>query len=56
MLADLARGAGGGAFGVSGRNRKGKSKEKVGLDLETISQGKVDMSRDVGWLLSCSAG
>lgn len=44
MLADLARGAGGGAFGVGGR----KGKEKVGLDLKTICQGKVDMSRDVG--------
>ena len=50
MLVDLARGAGGGAFGVGGRNGKGKSKEKVGLDLEAICQGKVDMSRDVGWL------
>lgn len=50
MLADLARGAGGGAFGVGGRNGKGKSKEKVGLDLEAICRGKVDMSRDVGWL------
>ncbi len=50
MLADLARGAGGGAFGVGSRNGKGKSKEKVGLDLETICRGKVDMSRDVGWL------
>jgi ATP-dependent DNA helicase Q1 len=50
MLADLARGAGGGAFGVGDRNGKGKPKEKVGLDLETICRGKVDMSRDVGWL------
>lgn len=48
MLADLARGAGGGAFGVSGKKGKGNSKEKVGLDLKTICQGKVDMSRDVG--------
>ena len=57
MLADLARGAGGGAFGVGGRGGKGKSKEKVGLDLEVICQGKVDMSRDVSWLLvSRSAG
>jgi ATP-dependent DNA helicase Q1 len=48
MLADLARGAGGGAFGIGGRN---KSKEKIGLDLEAICQGKVDMSRDVGCLL-----
>src|SRR5258708_4045705 len=36
MLADLARGAGGGAFGVGGRSSKGKSKGKVELDLETI--------------------
>ena len=50
MLADLARGAGGGAFGVGSRNGKGKSKEKVGLDLEAICGGKVDMSRDVSWL------
>ena len=50
MLSDLARGAGGGAFGVGGRSGKGKSKEKVGLDLETVCRGKVDMSRDVSWL------
>lgn len=52
MLADLIRGAGGGSFGVVGNGRKGKgtSKEKLGLDLESIAGGKVALSKDVGWL------
>lgn len=48
MLADLVRGAGGGAFeGGSGGKRKGKAKEKKPLDLDAICGGKVDMSKEV---------
>ncbi|KAI5121119.1 hypothetical protein M0805_002791 [Coniferiporia weirii] len=49
MLADLVRGAGGGAFGVSGgggKRGKGKAKEKVGLDLDEIAGGKVALGKD----------
>ncbi|KAJ7786162.1 P-loop containing nucleoside triphosphate hydrolase protein [Mycena metata] len=49
MLADLARGNGGGTYGVSGgRKGKGKAreKEKVDLDLERICGGKVDLKKD----------
>lgn len=49
MMADLIRGAGGGSFGIigDGKKGKGKSKEKVGLDLEGIAGGKVALSKDV---------
>ena len=49
MLADLVRGVGGGAFGVSGGGKRGKgnAKEKVELDLEEIAGGKVMLSKDV---------
>lgn len=54
MLADLVRGAGGGAFGatVGGRGRgKGRRqapvKEKVGLDLDEIAGGKVSLGKEV---------
>ncbi|KAJ7042384.1 P-loop containing nucleoside triphosphate hydrolase protein [Mycena alexandri] len=49
MLADLARGNGGGTYGVGGgRKGKGKAreKEKVDLDLERICGGKVDLKKD----------
>ncbi|EJD05581.1 ATP-dependent DNA helicase [Fomitiporia mediterranea MF3/22] len=51
MLADLVRGAGGGAFGVaSGKRGRGKAKdglkEKVELDLEELSGGKVSLGKD----------
>ncbi|KAJ7169741.1 P-loop containing nucleoside triphosphate hydrolase protein [Mycena filopes] len=51
MLADLARGNGGGTYGVSsggGRKGKGKAreKEKVDLDLERICGGKVNLKKD----------
>lgn len=52
MLADLVRGAGGGSFGIASGGGKGKSraKEKIGLDLEDISGGKVTLGKDVsGW-------
>jgi hypothetical protein len=49
MLADLVRGAGGGAFSVSsgGKRRKSLSKEKVGLDLDAIAGGKILLGKDV---------
>jgi ATP-dependent DNA helicase Q1 len=53
MLADLVRGAGGGAFegGSGGRGKgKGKAKEKKPLDLGVICGGKVDMSKEVSLL------
>ncbi|KAL5476913.1 hypothetical protein ACEPAI_3099 [Sanghuangporus weigelae] len=51
MLADLVRGAGGGSFGavVGGRGRgkgKGGAKEKIGLDLDEIAGGKVQLGRE----------
>ncbi|KAF9460286.1 ATP-dependent DNA helicase [Collybia nuda] len=50
MLATLARGNGGGAYEVTqggrGKKGKGKTKEKVGLDLEEVAGGKVDLSKD----------
>lgn len=49
MLADLVRGAGGKGYAASAGGRKGKasSKEKVGLDLDEVCGGKVDMNKDV---------
>ena len=49
MLADLVRGAGGGAFegGLRGGKGKGKAREKKPLDLGVICAGKVDMSKEV---------
>lgn len=52
MLADLVRGAGGGAFGavVGGRGRgkgKGGSKEKISLDYDEIAGGKVELGKEV---------
>lgn len=55
MLADLIRGAGGGSFGVVGNNNrkgKGKAKEKVDLDLDATAGGKVNLTKDVGFILS----
>ena len=56
MLADLVRGAGGGAFSVSsgtgGRKRKSLSKEKVGLDLDAVAGGKVTLGKDVSCIAS----
>ncbi|THH10608.1 hypothetical protein EW145_g1208 [Phellinidium pouzarii] len=49
MLADLVRGVGGGAYGVSGgggKRGKGKAKEKVELDLGEIAGGKVKLGKD----------
>ncbi|KAJ7932543.1 ATP-dependent DNA helicase [Mycena leptocephala] len=50
MLADLARGNGGGTYGVGGGGRKGKGKgrekEKMDLDLERICAGKVNLKKD----------
>ncbi|KAF8588200.1 ATP-dependent DNA helicase [Ramaria rubella] len=48
MTADLIRGAGGKSFGVAGGGRKGKgkTKEKVELDLNEIAGGKVGLSKD----------
>ncbi|KAL5514242.1 hypothetical protein ACEPAG_2330 [Sanghuangporus baumii] len=51
MLADLVRGAGGGSFGavVGGRGRgkgKGGAKEKIGLDLDEIAGGKVQLGKE----------
>ena len=54
MLADLVRGAGGGAYGVAGGKRgKGKAKEKVGLDLAEIAGGKIALGKDVRRLVAC---
>ncbi|KAH8116052.1 ATP-dependent DNA helicase [Phellopilus nigrolimitatus] len=50
MLADLVRGAGGGAYGASkggGKRGKGKAKERVGLDLGEIAGGKVTLGKDI---------
>lgn len=50
MLADLVRGAGGRAYGVTergGKQSKGKAKEKVALDVEQIVGGKLTLSKDV---------
>ncbi|KAJ6574968.1 P-loop containing nucleoside triphosphate hydrolase protein [Mycena capillaripes] len=50
MLADLARGNGGGTYGVGGGGRKGKGKardkEKVDMDLDLICGGKVNLKKD----------
>ncbi|CEL62698.1 hypothetical protein RSOLAG1IB_05054 [Rhizoctonia solani AG-1 IB] len=51
MLADLVRGVGGKAFqvpaGGSGKGRRRKSQgEKVGLDLDDITGGKISLSKD----------
>jgi hypothetical protein len=47
MLADLVRGAGGGAFEVSGSRGKSKGQGKHKLDLDAVCHGKVDLRRDV---------
>lgn len=54
MLADLVRGAGGGAFGTTGGGKrgKGKSKEKVNLDLDELAGGKVSLGKDVRTIYS----
>ncbi|KAJ7654965.1 ATP-dependent DNA helicase [Mycena polygramma] len=50
MLADLARGNGGGTYGVGGGGRKGKGKgrekEKVDMDLDLLCGGKVNLKKD----------
>ncbi|KAJ7630796.1 P-loop containing nucleoside triphosphate hydrolase protein [Roridomyces roridus] len=49
MLADLARGNGGGTYsagGGGGRKGRGKNREKVELDLERICGGKVGLKKD----------
>jgi ATP-dependent DNA helicase Q1 len=63
MLADLVRGAGGGAFaGGTGGKRKGKakatasSKEKVDLDLNDIAGGKITMNKAVSYFLMSFRG
>lgn len=56
MLAGLARGVGGGAYEVShgsGRkNGKGKSKEKMAMDLDSVAGGAVDLTKDVSFFAS----
>lgn len=55
MLADLIRGAGGGAFDVSSGSRgksKGQGKQKSQLDLDSVCHGKVDLRKDVSLLCS----
>jgi ATP-dependent DNA helicase Q1 len=51
MLADLVRGAGGKSYaaGVAGKKGKGKAatSEKVGLDLQGVCGGKVELSKEV---------
>ncbi|KAJ7275198.1 P-loop containing nucleoside triphosphate hydrolase protein [Mycena haematopus] len=48
MLADLARGNGGGSYAVSGGGRKGKGreKEKADMDLDVVCGGKVNLKKD----------
>lgn len=50
MLAGLARGTGGGVYGVphegGGRKGKGKTKEKVALDLNDVAGGIVKLTKD----------
>ena len=59
MLADLVRGAGGGAFGVAAGGKRGRGKgktadkEKVNLDLDDVAGGKVALGRDVSASLRC---
>lgn len=47
MLADLVRGAGGGAYSASTGGKKGKGKEKISLDLDEVAGGKVTMNKNV---------
>lgn len=49
MLADLVRGAGGGAYsaGSGGRKGRGGGKEKVALDLDEVCGGKITMAKNV---------
>lgn len=47
MLANLVRGAGGGAYSASTGGKKGKGKEKVSLDLDEVAGGKVAMNKNV---------
>ena len=53
MLAGLARGAGGGMYDVSHgggkKNGKGKTKEKVALDLDDVAGGVVELTKDVSF-------
>lgn len=53
-LCDLVRGAGGAAFDVVGKGKKGKAKEKekLGIDLDEICGGKVNLSKDVRFILN----
>lgn len=57
-LATLARGNKGGSYeatqGGRGRKGKGKTKEKVNLDLEEVAGGKVNISKDVSHILCVS--
>ena len=51
-LAELVRGLGGGTFGVTETNKKGKRKmaeEKEKLDLNAVAQGKVTLNKEVCW-------
>lgn len=52
MLADLVRGAGGGSYAAAtGGGRKGKGKEKVSLDVNEVSGGKIAMNKNVRHVL-----
>ena len=55
MLARLARGKGGGVYEVShgggGKKSKGKSKEKMTLDLDEVAGGAVALKSNVGFRL-----
>ncbi|KAJ6519666.1 ATP-dependent DNA helicase [Mycena sanguinolenta] len=50
MLADLARGNGGGSYAVGGGGRRGKGKgrekEKADMDLDVVCGGKVNLKKD----------
>lgn len=47
-LADLARGNGGGSFGVTaGKKRKKSTDDKASLDLDALCGGKVALNKDV---------
>jgi ATP-dependent DNA helicase Q1 len=52
QLAELARGAGGGAYEVTSRRggRRGNERSKEKLDLDAVAGGNVDLSKEVGTL------
>ncbi|KAH7882286.1 P-loop containing nucleoside triphosphate hydrolase protein [Phlebopus sp. FC_14] len=45
-LSDLARGLSGGIFDAGGKGKRKKTKEKVQLDYDAVSGGKVGLSKD----------